>query len=819
VLLPFATGTDVPKPYGITVGEIKVYDEKSLEDLLNNAYNNLKAINAFDPGVTKQLGTMQGATSNQTGVSVTGGTAAPPAQSGPPALTLPTSSAVSAGNFLNEETQLGLQIINTQLLLHGALNDQAAGDKRRVTVGLPISIAVPPGSKYQEAVADVQISVCGWKDKAVSLALLLPQEKTYNVASLVSKTGSVGGGGTIAGVVNLGGSFLRGHQSYFLVQDQDTLAMQRPDDATGCDEGTHAVTFAWQFRPVLGQKVVRDGMRQTFAQLSVPNDPGNGPAALKAIVLTSWRRYDARTGRVGGRIDPPDRIGTPDKPPKAIPLFSRPIPSYVEVYDNGDGNLTVLAQGSYWPGTRIRIGGTVQDASSSNFEQNDSDIRFVASALSLAVTGASTVNGDGTEWPVVPPRLLPPFLSSVPRLGSGSADVRPLTLSNKSGNADQTLTTEFRGIKDELKSLPDVDCKDQNGASCPGLDTKQVELAGLGHVVRLTFHIPAAAPQGTWIFTLTSNGKIVGNASFLVDPVTVHPFKDTSSLVRVRLAGLLPYDATNPDVIVIGNKVFGLRDTPYYERTPDHATALVPNDLIATYRSLTWQRFLDPAPVRVEYAEHVLYPIPFFPASAAGASEFSISSITPITATKPVDPVHKDQIQATLMVPPATPQKASNRYAISGVRLSSLRFVEPAIEPDFVSDTLVTFGLTDDQVKQYKNLVLQYGAGQRLIQALSPAAPPTPPARSLTAQPAAGIPVTTQTPLTISGTGMSQVVAIRYNDQALPFNPVSDTKLNLTLIAPQTGKTVLAAPGIVVVFEYLDKSLVPYSIPVAAASK
>jgi hypothetical protein len=198
---------------------------------------------------------------------------------------------------------------------------------------------------------------------------------------------------------------------------------------------------------------------------------------------------------------------------------------------------------------------------------------------------------------------------------------------------------------------------------------------------------------------------------------------------------------------------------------------------------------------------------------------FTPSGITAADNPAPaVDFVHKDQIHASLVAPPATPQKASNRFAISGLRLSSVRFVEPAIEPDFLSDTLVTFGLTDDQVKQYKNLVLEYGAGQRMIQPLSPATPPAPAARSLTAQPAAGIPVA-QTSLPISGTGMSQVVAIRYNDQALPFNVVSDTKLNLQLTAPQTGKTVLAAPGIVVVVEYLDKSLVPYSIPVAAASK
>jgi hypothetical protein len=722
----------------------------------------------------------------------------------------------------------------------------------------------------------------------------------------------------------------------------------------------------------------------------------------------------------------------------------------------------------------------------------------VAPALNLARTGARMLNADGTEFSAIPPAKLksPECKPCEP----APPPVPPLTLNIKLGHADETLTTLFKGINDELKSPPDVGCKDQNGASCPGLDIKQIELAEMGHGVQLTFHIGDTAPPGAWTFTLTSSGKTLGSANFVVNPVTVTPFKDGSSLVRVQLAASLDSEPTNPDVIVIGNKAFGLRDTPYYERTPDHATALVTNDLLTTYRSLTWQRFLDDPATRDKYGENVVYPIPFFPPSPAGASEFSISSVTAITAasssgdsskggagsaatatvptladvavgikpgaygttitgkgllaigdgtpalvsfnpsggqrgetvtdvmitgaftaftkTKPtlisndenitfpsisylddthlmatihvgekarsgpvtisaisatpganavsgaftvgnaertvtkvepdqasadteikiigdgrthftdrsivgfgnlsisatevrrvndnelkvkvtikpdasgrsdvivitgaetaigtgkftanpkkpsvlridpagmkpgqtytgvtvytsgadfadpptlkfdpsgitaaavaVDAGAKDQLKATVVVPPAIPQKASNRFAISGVRLSSLRFIEPAIEPDFQSDTLVTFGLTDDQVKQYKNLVLQYGAGQRTIQALNPTPPPAPPARSLTAQPAAGIPASTQTPLTISGTGMSQVVAIRYNDQALPFSVVSDTKLNLTLIAPQTGKTVLAAPGIVVVVEYLDKSLVPYSIPVAAASK
>ena len=333
---------------GIYVGSAKAYDEKSLENLLNNAVNNLGSLNAFDPSVIKQLGTVQGATVNQTSATLTGGTAAPPTQTAPPTFTLPGSSSVSAGNFLNEELQLGLQIINMQLLLQGSLNDQSEQgnpeyQRTRTTLGFPITITVPPGFKYQGAVAEVQVTLCSppGPNGPPSLAILLPQEKTYNVASLVSKSVTVGGGATIAGVINLGGSILHGNQSYFLVQDQDTLAVQRPPNQSDCPNKA-AVTFAWQFRPVLGQKVVRDGVRQTFAQISVPTPPDTYPEGdLQAKVTTGWRRYDARTGRVG------DLIGKSN--PTYLPVHNftlPPVPYDVSVQDNGDGNLTVLARGA-----------------------------------------------------------------------------------------------------------------------------------------------------------------------------------------------------------------------------------------------------------------------------------------------------------------------------------------------------------------------------------------------------------------------------------------------------------------------------------------
>ena len=68
---------------GIYVDSVKTYDEGSLENLLGKAVSNLSSLNAFDPGVNKQLGQIQGSTANQTGLNLTGGKGTPPGQTAP----------------------------------------------------------------------------------------------------------------------------------------------------------------------------------------------------------------------------------------------------------------------------------------------------------------------------------------------------------------------------------------------------------------------------------------------------------------------------------------------------------------------------------------------------------------------------------------------------------------------------------------------------------------------------------------------------------------------------------------------------------------
>src|SRR5262249_28716814 len=132
-------------------------------------------------------------------------------------------------------------------------------------------------------------------DDSPAVTALLPQEKTYNVAALTDHMNSIGAG-VVVGSVGLGASGSWGHKSLYLVQDQDTIAMLQPQG-----KDPKSASFIWEFRPVLGQRYVRDGMKQTFAQLALPTlDSLDCFGSVQ--IHTYWRQFDRKTGLVGGVI-------------------------------------------------------------------------------------------------------------------------------------------------------------------------------------------------------------------------------------------------------------------------------------------------------------------------------------------------------------------------------------------------------------------------------------------------------------------------------------------------------------------------------------
>jgi hypothetical protein len=340
-----------------------------------------------------------------------------PALPSPPTFSLPSAYAVSSLDLLNEQTQLNFELVNLQLLLGGSLSDDFVPNsrlvRRRITIGFPITITAPAGFDYRNAAAEVEIAVCNpvespYRDTAPTLVTLLPRERTYNVANVVSRASSIGTG-AVTGVVNLGGSFLRGRQTLYVVRDQDTIALQREstdhckhdvvysDDVKDTLESRH-VTFAWQFRPVLGHEVLTSGTRETFAQISMP--PGAGACPQQAVIRTVWRRYDRETGRVGQEVK--DSAYTTWV---TLPGYDMtPRPDSVTALDNGDGTLTVRARGTYTSAVRVKVGTTSHDETTPGFERTSTQIQFVAPAAAIASKGAYLVHRDGHEARLFAPR-------------------------------------------------------------------------------------------------------------------------------------------------------------------------------------------------------------------------------------------------------------------------------------------------------------------------------------------------------------------------------------------------------------------------------
>jgi len=414
---------------GIYVGEPKVYDDSVLVQMLQAASAKLAGMSALDiAGVNKQLGAVTGV--NQTvdsfGVNV-GGPATPsvatakkdtdvsttttqpsftvPTAPTPPTpVSTPTSFGVSASDILSEQMQLTYEIANLRLLLEGSLNDRlvplpdgtkTAIVKPRATLGFPITLE--PG-KYKDAVAVVEVEVESnqeasyYKAAPPAVAALLPREKTYNVASITDKSVSVGGG-AVTQIMGGSFSFLHGHKTYFLVKDQDTLALQFAPTQT------NRAGFLWQFRPVLGRRYPLGGLKQTFVQLTFPI-PYSAPDFGTVYVRTYWREYDRKNGIVKDVIPGSLQETTAKTIPYLTTRQSSVKLNIASVEDIGGGQVLVDLHGSYLNGTSIRIGSTLMSGLPGLVLLPDR-LMFTASAYDLATKKTTLMSRGGIETDLV----------------------------------------------------------------------------------------------------------------------------------------------------------------------------------------------------------------------------------------------------------------------------------------------------------------------------------------------------------------------------------------------------------------------------------
>src|SRR5579884_629483 len=444
---------------GTQVGEPKVYDDSLLQQMLNAAQARLMSLQILDQtGIASRLGSVTGASQtisslglsiqgpptpsvattnngatnstvttgqtatttsatpsttttntvqNTAGAPVTNVTTTAPSVSAPavtapaPSTTLPTSFSVSASDILNEQMQLTYEIANLRLLLEGSLNDRIVTGtkivKPRVTVGFPITLT--PDKRYRNAVAVVEVEVQKQGEdlnpnEPPALLALLPREKTYNVASITDKSISVGAG-VVTQVASIAGSFLHATKTYYLVQDQDTLALTyQPEDP-------HRIGFLWQFRPVLGAEYVRSGLKQTFVQIAFPS-PLSATTFGAVHVKTYWKTYDRK------HIITKDLVHDSLREyPDAFPILNLSLDQYPKTFDMtkvedlGNGQLLVTLRGRFLGGTYVRVGSTILADGSPGFVSRYQQIQFVSPITDLATKQVSLVARDGTESPLL----------------------------------------------------------------------------------------------------------------------------------------------------------------------------------------------------------------------------------------------------------------------------------------------------------------------------------------------------------------------------------------------------------------------------------
>jgi hypothetical protein len=452
---------------GIEVGEPKVYDDASLRMMLDGIRAKLAGISGLDQAsLIAALGNVSGATISQSQFALqvssgalptvattnTGPTSSmttnnnlpagntalpgsttvatqpttqtvtttnPPASSIPTvpttlAFTPPTSVAPSSLDLLNQQMQLSYEMTSLQLLLEGALSDRFAKGthfvKPRVTLGFPISLRPPLASRDAAAVVEVEVQTTEplLAGELPSITALLPQEKTYNVAAMTDRTTSIGAG-VVLGMIGVGGSYLHGRKTLYLVQDQDTVAFERPP------ANQRSVSFSWEFHPVMGEHFVRGGMKQTFVQIALPlleTIPCLGTVRIR----TYWRSFDQHSGRAGA-VEASSVLASLQTFP--IPNFDlTPAVGNVSYEDLGDGTVLVTvkpASGRFLAGTYVQLGTTRYDPGK-NLVFEDAALKFVAPITAVARWTGHVVARSGAQADLLNPVAQDP----IPGVGAGA---------------------------------------------------------------------------------------------------------------------------------------------------------------------------------------------------------------------------------------------------------------------------------------------------------------------------------------------------------------------------------------------------------------
>jgi len=701
--------------------------------------------------------------------------------------------AGSVLDVLNEEMQLTYETANLQLLLEGALSDRFVKNQRiikpRTTIGFPISLK--PQSRYKNALAVVEVEVetaarnLSDKDQPdpPSITALLPREKTYNVAAIKDRMTSIGAGAVI-NAISVGGSWISGHKTFYVVQDQDTVAIERPADPNR----PNTTSFAWEFRPVLGEEFVRGGLKQTFVQLALPIlDPKDCYGSIH--IRTYWRRFDRKNG-----IDKEPIEGSVLSRTKlSIPHFDlTPRVEDVRYQDLGDATVLVTVQGSFLAGTYVQLGATRFDAAKGLLVE-ESGLKFVAPAAALAMWTAKVVSRDGNSTDLLNPLAQEP-LPKLNQLACGEDNTKKTTL------ASPTATVAMQNVQispNRDKVRVGMQKMVQVAANSAGVSLVDNRTQAR---VELVSSSAAGFDSDQPILTVGMDSTPPCRfGSIHIKQLTLTPLNESESELLVAFDPIKDPMTTFPDDILldVGHKVFGLADTAVKRDltpTAPTVTAIVPTALLVSGRKVRVFRMFWTAPNNGQSAD----PQSNCFDTAKDLSDFDLDSA----------------VERLVLVSVDADGKAT--YLLYGNGLDHAKILVPAglnvVPFDNVGQgRIARIDITKEILKQTKKIVLQKTDKERplVLDVPQPDAAATGPKVTLDS------PVIQNTDeMEVSVEKVEDLVSVKMGDKSLRYAKGKDT-IRLKFLKADGVTSEQKTQELV--FEFKDKTKVKVKLEVVAA--
>ena len=387
--------------------------------------------------------------STQTTYTVTQPVPPTPATLPSSVFTAPSSFSPSAANILNEQVQLNSEAAGLALMMAGPVTDRAYPvelpdhsfgfiQKHHLTLGIPITLS--PSDKDRNAAAEIILTFTPNSRQGPGgppkITAILPQAKTYNTATISSKSVNLGGG-IVTGVLTAGVNYLWQKQTYYIVQAQDTVAFQLPRDPAHPD----AISFGWDLRPVLGSPTVAPGMRTLFVQLALPWDRTTSSDFGSVTVSTHWKKINKKTNLISqnsqdcfdqGGISRSIKISDPSSAAN-VQVIDDPI-------DNGDGTVSVHVTSNFFPeSTYLKIGSAIipQGATNAVFNPNADAIDFTVPAFLLATQKAFLMDQTGNPKELV---MFPDDAENSADMCLQIASVKAIPESTTSARVSATVT-------------------------------------------------------------------------------------------------------------------------------------------------------------------------------------------------------------------------------------------------------------------------------------------------------------------------------------------------------------------------------------------